>query len=900
MSIVVTSTPPSALVPAGAQNASATGAVDPRSNSNANAGSASGGMATNASAPVPPLDASSPGKMAAAHLTQARQNAAVQTGGLSSLMADLSQAMQLHGDALPPSVQKAIGQLFTLQLSSDSPPSAEDLKSALDRSGLFTESRFASQLAEPSGGNSSTTSVPADIKSLLLVLRQSLNRWVDELGPATAQTSSQAAESAGPAAPSGYGASASPQLTGSTPDVAVLNSNMTTSSSSGSGAAADQTSQTSTAVTAAPAQDAAANPAATGQAGKQSPATAPSGGESASTSTTANAAAGQTSAPSPSPSSSQASTTSSVPATQSETLPANTPISGTTTPSATTISPQTASTTVAASAPPTIAPASVTSPATPVVPGAAAETLPATSVGAGGVAPFSGTSASAVPLVASGQLIGSAALLAATAVAEMADGTVAGPVTTSNLVTPGTATTAYGAASFGQSASSSTPQVIENAALNMAANPGGQVLAAGPVASDGAAQPGGAPVISPETSPIGVGASALPNVPTLALPSSDQASAGPVAPPVSSAGAQGTVTPSGTNSSGATLSSAASAVQTAAQTVSAQTATLAGAASNGVAGAGLAELGGASAPGTSVPPPLASSGAAPAAAATGQPAAADEKALAPPVISAAADAEKAALLQSARAQAAQTAEADELAALFSDPRFAAQAAVAALSNAGVTMPMARAFTAVDALAAFFLQQTADATDEASTDSGTPPPFKGGPTTAQSASTSSLPDDADLATVARHLLSGSEAALAHQKLLQMASLPDSEQTSQTSQNHWMFEIPLATPQGTAVAQFAIDHDGGGENGGEESLPVWRVRFAVAVEPLGPVQAQLALSGGRTWVTLWASRPASLERLRAGADDLSDALADAALESEIAFHPVVVPKKAGSGRFLDHTS
>lgn len=300
-----------------------------------------------------------------------------------------------------------------------------------------------------------------------------------------------------------------------------------------------------------------------------------------------------------------------------------------------------------------------------------------------------------------------------------------------------------------------------------------------------------------------------------------------------------------------------------------------------------------------MPAPLAA-GAARAAAATGQPIAAEDETPVPPVTSAAADAEKAALAQSARAQAVQTAEADELAALFTDPRFAAQAAVAALSNAAGALPLARAMTAVDALAAFFLQQSADGADEASADSGTPPPFKGGPTTAQSASTSSLPDEADLATVARHLLSGSEAALAHQKLLQMASLPDGEQASRTSQNHWMFEIPLATPQGTSVAQFAIDHDGGDENGGAESLPVWRVRFAVAVEPLGPVQAQLALSGGRTWVTLWASRPASLERLRAGADDLSDALADAALESEIAFHPVAVPKKVGSGRFLDHTS
>lgn len=181
----------------------------------------------------------------------------------------------------------------------------------------------------------------------------------------------------------------------------------------------------------------------------------------------------------------------------------------------------------------------------------------------------------------------------------------------------------------------------------------------------------------------------------------------------------------------------------------------------------------------------------------------------------------------------------------------------------------------------------------------PLPYAGGPTFAQSPTTATVQADDGVATVVRWLLSGCETALAHNKMLQAASLPetsDARPGQATSQTNWMFEIPITTPQGTAVAQFAIGRDGG--NGQSEAqAPVWQVRFSIAIEPLGPVHALVALKGERAWVNMWADRPASLEKLRDGADALSEAMTAADFEAEIAFQPQPTPQPR-AGKLVDH--
>ena len=186
----------------------------------------------------------------------------------------------------------------------------------------------------------------------------------------------------------------------------------------------------------------------------------------------------------------------------------------------------------------------------------------------------------------------------------------------------------------------------------------------------------------------------------------------------------------------------------------------------------------------------------------------------------------------------------------------------------------------------------------------PPPYRGGPTTAQPAVPSTLPTNADPVTLGARLLRETSAALAHQELLQIASLPASTQgpapgAGQSQQ--WMFEIPFATAQGTAIAQFKITRDGGkGRNKGEQA-PVWRARFSLDVEPMGPVHAQIVLSGDRTWVSLWAEREESVARLRQHEGLLTSSLKDANFTPEVAFHAGAPRQPAtNGGQFLNRAS
>lgn len=178
----------------------------------------------------------------------------------------------------------------------------------------------------------------------------------------------------------------------------------------------------------------------------------------------------------------------------------------------------------------------------------------------------------------------------------------------------------------------------------------------------------------------------------------------------------------------------------------------------------------------------------------------------------------------------------------------------------------------------------------------PPPFRGALPSAQPVAAPSIAPDAPLATTARHLLGETDAAIARQTLLQVASLPDRVDTSVP---RWNFEIPFVTPQGTAMTQFEISRDGGGHEV-EAAKRVWRARFSLDVEPAGPIHALISLSGERTSVRMWAERPATAAQLRAGAAQLSQALSKAELQpGDIVIRAGTPPASAPAraGHFLD---
>jgi len=183
----------------------------------------------------------------------------------------------------------------------------------------------------------------------------------------------------------------------------------------------------------------------------------------------------------------------------------------------------------------------------------------------------------------------------------------------------------------------------------------------------------------------------------------------------------------------------------------------------------------------------------------------------------------------------------------------------------------------------------------------PPPFRGSETSAQPAALPSLATDDAPVTVAHRLIEDTDAALARQTLLQVASLPVDVPGARNDPTvpRWNFEIPFATPQGTAVAQFEISRDGAGNDAAAASR-VWRARFSLNVEPSGPVHALVSLSGGRTSVRMWAERPATAAQLRINAPQLSHALREAALEpGDIVIGEGAPPKAVPppAGHFLD---
>jgi hypothetical protein len=186
---------------------------------------------------------------------------------------------------------------------------------------------------------------------------------------------------------------------------------------------------------------------------------------------------------------------------------------------------------------------------------------------------------------------------------------------------------------------------------------------------------------------------------------------------------------------------------------------------------------------------------------------------------------------------------------------------------------------------------------------TPPPFRGALPSAQAVALPSLAPDAPLAQTVHRLLDDTDAAIARQTLLQVASLPDRVDASghriDPAVPQWNFEIPFATPQGTAMAQFEISRDGGGEEA-DPAKRAWRARFSLNVEPSGPVHALITLIGDKTSVRMWAERAATVAQLRDGIGELSQALAKAELKAgDIVIREGTPPQPAPAkaGHFLD---
>lgn len=185
----------------------------------------------------------------------------------------------------------------------------------------------------------------------------------------------------------------------------------------------------------------------------------------------------------------------------------------------------------------------------------------------------------------------------------------------------------------------------------------------------------------------------------------------------------------------------------------------------------------------------------------------------------------------------------------------------------------------------------------------PAPPRDGLLTPQPATEASLNSAARPATIAQALFGQAEAALDRIALAQYASLPqEAARLDQQPPARWLTEIPLALPNGTAVLPLEIERDPPQSSSAMPDAPLWRVRFALDVEPLGALQGIVTLQGRAIGVSFWAEREDTSRLLRQATPDLETSLLRSRFDSAefevFTGHPQTA--KAAAGQFLDRLS
>lgn len=185
----------------------------------------------------------------------------------------------------------------------------------------------------------------------------------------------------------------------------------------------------------------------------------------------------------------------------------------------------------------------------------------------------------------------------------------------------------------------------------------------------------------------------------------------------------------------------------------------------------------------------------------------------------------------------------------------------------------------------------------------PAPPRDGLLTPQPATEPSLTSAARPAAIAQTLFGQAEAALDRIALAQYASLPqEATRLDQQPPARWLTEIPLALPNGTAVLPLEIERDPPQAGSATPDAPLWRVRFALDVEPLGALQGVVTLQGRAIGVSFWAEREETSRLLRQATPDLETSLLRSRFDSAefevFTGHPQQA--RASAGQFLDRRS
>jgi hypothetical protein len=185
----------------------------------------------------------------------------------------------------------------------------------------------------------------------------------------------------------------------------------------------------------------------------------------------------------------------------------------------------------------------------------------------------------------------------------------------------------------------------------------------------------------------------------------------------------------------------------------------------------------------------------------------------------------------------------------------------------------------------------------------PPPRRDGPLVPPPLAEASLGGGDTPLNVVRTLLEQTESALDRITLSQYASLPAEGPRAEAPQpQRWLTELPLALQQGATMLPLQIEKEPPRREVDAAAGPLWRVRFALDVEPLGPLQGVVTLQGRSVGITLWAEREDTSRVLRGAAPGLEAALAEARFENRAIDIHTGQPRIAQptAGQFLDRLS
>lgn len=155
---------------------------------------------------------------------------------------------------------------------------------------------------------------------------------------------------------------------------------------------------------------------------------------------------------------------------------------------------------------------------------------------------------------------------------------------------------------------------------------------------------------------------------------------------------------------------------------------------------------------------------------------------------------------------------------------------------------------------------------------TPPLLRNGQLQAQSRAEASLAQQETLTRIFATLLKDADSSLARVQLSQLGSQP----TETDQRQIWLLELPIRKEDAIDLFQFRIEREQSGKQGqGAQEGDRWTMRFAFALQGLGPVYARISILADTVSTTLWVEEEETIRLFNQHRQTLEQSLIRAGL-------------------------